>query len=236
MPRILFATVALLFAATVAAQAYRWVDKDGKIHYSQTPPPPTESTNVQKRSVGGSVVETSQLPYATQQAVTNFPVTLYTAENCVEACKEARTLLSQRGVPFRDVAIADDTTRAELKRVSGGDEVPVLAVGKQVTKGYTADVWHAALDNAGYPRSAAPVAAKAQKPVAKSEGAQESAVAAPSEQQPSGRYAPPAPDAKEAKEQADQAARTTGRYAAPAAATDPKASAAAPAQGPYTPK
>jgi glutaredoxin len=206
MPRILFAAVALLFAATAAAQAYRWVDKDGKVHYSQTPPQPTDATKVQKRSVGGSVVETTQLPYAIQQAAKNFPVTIYTAENCMEACKEARALLSQRGVPFREVAVSDESSRAELKKVSGG-----------------------------YPRTAAPLAAKAQKPAAPAAAKAETPQQAAATQAPSGRYAPPAPDAKEAKDQADQAARTAGRYSAPAAATDPKAPAPA-TSGPYAPK
>ena len=238
MPRILFATAALLFAAAVAAQAYRWVDKDGKVHYSQTPPAPTEATNVQKRSAGGSMVESNQQSYATQQAAKNHPVAIYTAENCADACKDARALLSKRGVPFHEVAITDEKSRAELKKVSGSDEVPVLTVGKQVTKGYSADMWHTALDSAGYPRNAAPLAAKAQKPeapaAAKAEAPQEAA-AAQAPQQPAGRYTPPPPDAKEAKQQAEQAARTAGRYAAPAGTADPKAPAAE-SPGPYAPK
>jgi glutaredoxin len=239
MLRILAAAAALLFATAVAAQAYRWVDKDGKVHYTQTPPPPSQATNIQKRSAGGSVVESgSPLPYATQQAAKSHPVTLYTAEVCTDACRDARALLSQRGVPFREVAVADEKSREELKRVAGGDVVPVLVIGKQVTKGYLADAWHTALDSAGYPRSGPPLAAKAQKPAseaaAKSETpapAAPAAAAAPA--QPAGRYAPPPPDAKEAKEQADVAARTAGRYAPPAAASQ---APAAPAQGPYAPK
>ncbi len=235
MPRILFATLALLFAAAAAAQAYRWVDKNGKVHYSQTPPAPTEATNVQKRSAGGSMVESNPQSYATQQAAKNHPVAIYTAENCADACKDARALLSKRGVPFREVAITDEKSRAELKKVSGSDEVPVLTVGKQVTKGYSADVWHTALDSAGYPRNAAPLAEKAQKPAAPAAAKAETPQQAAATQAPSGRYTPPPPDAKEAKELADQAARTTGRYAAPAAAADAKAPAAA-TSGPYAPK
>jgi glutaredoxin len=236
MPRFLVTVAALLFATAVAAQAYRWVDKDGKVHYSQTPPPPSQATSIQKRSAGGSVVDSGpQLPYATREAAKAHPVTLFTAEVCTDACRDARALLSQRGVPFREVAVADEQSRAELKRVAGGDEVPVLVVGKQVTKGYLADTWHTALDSAGYPRSGPPLAAKAQKPAAqaaaKAEAPAPAAAAAPP--QPAGRYAPPPPDAKEAKAQADSAARTSGRYAPPAA--DAKAPAA-PAQGPYAPK
>jgi glutaredoxin len=239
MPRILFSAIALLFAASVAAQAYRWVDKDGKVHYSQTPPSPGQAASVQKKSAGGSTVESSQQPYATQQAAKNHPVTIYTAAACKEPCNEARTLLSQRGVPFREVAVGDEKTRAELKQVSGSDEVPVLAVGRQVTKGYLADTWHTALDSAGYPRSGPPLAAKAQKPAsappASVDAPQQAAAAEPAPQQPAGRYAPPPPDASEAKQAAEQAARATGRYAPPAAVVDPKAPPA-PAQGPYAPK
>ena len=240
MFRILTAAAALLFATAVAAQAYRWVDKDGKVHYTQTPPPPSQATSIQKRSAGGSVVESGQqLPYATQQAAKAHPVTIYTAEVCTDACRDARALLAQRGVPFREVAVADEKSRADLKRVSGGDEVPVLVVGKQVTKGYLADTWHTALDSAGYPRSGPPLAAKAQKPApeptAKAEEPSPAPAAAPAPPQAAGRYAPPPLDAQEAKAQADVAARSAGRYAPPPVAVDPKAPAT-PVQGPYAPK
>jgi hypothetical protein len=32
--------VMLAFAAMASAQMYRWVDKDGRVHYTATPPPP----------------------------------------------------------------------------------------------------------------------------------------------------------------------------------------------------
>jgi glutaredoxin len=236
MSRILLATVAFLFASAVAAQAYRWVDKDGKVHYSQTPPPRSEAAKVEKRTTGGSVVESTPLPYATQQAAKNHPVTIYTAEVCTDACSQARALLSQRGVPFREVAVTDENTRAELKKVSGGDEVPVLTVGRQVTKGYLAETWHTALDSAGYPRSGPPLAAKAQKPEAQPAAnaeAPEPAAAAQAPQQSSGRYAPPPPSAKEAQEAASQEAARTGRYAPPAGDASAPAT---PATGPYAPK
>ena len=40
-PIQLFIAIAILLAtATVAAQVYKWVDKDGKVQYTDTPPPP----------------------------------------------------------------------------------------------------------------------------------------------------------------------------------------------------
>jgi glutaredoxin len=155
---------ALLFAAAVSGQMYRWVDKDGKVHYTDTPPPSSAGKSAQVRSGSGGTTDTGGLPYATQLAAKNYPVTLYTAENCREICAEGRKLLQTRGIPFREVMVADEKSREDLKRVSGGEEVPVMTAGRIVTTGFGPDSWHAALDSAGYPRSGPPLAAQAQPP------------------------------------------------------------------------
>jgi glutaredoxin len=192
MPKPLLAALgaiaSLFFAAAASAQLYRWVDKDGKVHYTDTPPPASAGKSAQLRSGAGSTVDTSALPYATQQAMRNFPVTLYTAEVCKELCSSARQFLQSRGIPFREVAVNDEKSREELKKISGDEEVPVLAVGKIVRKGFGADNWHAALDTAGYPRSGPPLAAQGQKPEASAPAAK--APAAPAEPPKPGPYAP----------------------------------------------
>ena len=40
--RILLVAAAILLTVCADAfgQAYRWVDQDGRVHYTQTPPPP----------------------------------------------------------------------------------------------------------------------------------------------------------------------------------------------------
>ncbi len=81
--RILFVAAAILSTVCTDAlgQAYRWVDRDGRVHYTQTPPPP-DARNVQRKSFRGGGVDVSSLPYATQVAAKNFPVTLYTLPDC----------------------------------------------------------------------------------------------------------------------------------------------------------
>ncbi len=74
----LAAAIALVPAAADAQSVYRWVDKNGKVHYSDQPPP-EEVKNVQQKKVGGGTVEVSQLPYATQVAMQKNPVVLYGA-------------------------------------------------------------------------------------------------------------------------------------------------------------
>jgi glutaredoxin len=149
---------AMMFSALAAAQAnvYRWVDKDGKVHYSDTPPPEPAKSLTQKR-VGGGYAESSQLPYATQVAMKKSPVTLYTGADCGDPCKQGRDLLAKRGIPFNERDAQGNPEDAEaVKKLVGAVEVPVLTVGTSKLKGYEEGAWHSLLDGAGYPRTALP--------------------------------------------------------------------------------
>ena len=48
----LFAAILALACGTAQAQAFRWVDKDGKVRYGDTPPPGVKATPM-KGSAGG---------------------------------------------------------------------------------------------------------------------------------------------------------------------------------------
>jgi glutaredoxin len=153
------ALAALLLALPLAADAqtsvYRWVDKDGKVHFSDSPPPES-AKDVQQRRVGGGGVE-PELPYATQQAARRNPVVLYTAASCGDPCKQARELLRTRGIPYAERDPQLNVKDAEaLTRLVGGLEVPVIVVGSANVKGFEAGEWNSALDTAGYPRSLPP--------------------------------------------------------------------------------
>jgi glutaredoxin len=189
---------ALLLPALAAAQAnvYRWVDKDGKVHYSDTPPPEPAKSLTQKR-VGGGYAETSQLPYATQVAMQKSPVTIYTGADCGDPCKLGRSLLAKRGIPFSDRDAQGNPEDAEaLKKLVGAIEVPVLTVGTSKVKGYEEGAWHSALDAAGYPRTALPGQLPPRPPAAAKKA--ETPPPAP-EAPPATEAPPPAPNAAAAK-------------------------------------
>ena len=119
MRSVIFA--ALLGAACAAsAQMYRWTDEKGRVHVTDTPPPPSAKA-VQKKSFSGggtAASDSAGQPYALQLATKSFPVTLYTAKDC-EPCAAARNLLNARGVPFREVLVADEPQQEELRKVAG---------------------------------------------------------------------------------------------------------------------
>lgn len=137
-----------------AAEMYRWVDKDGKVHYTDSPPPATAKKVEEKNLGGNNSVSAGDLPYATRMAAKNFPVTLYVSD-CGEPCTQARQHLAKRGIPYAAKNPASSQADAEaLKKLIGAPQVPVLVVGSaSPLKGYDAASWDAALDAAGYPKS-----------------------------------------------------------------------------------
>ncbi len=150
---------ALLATALVGAhaeQVYRWVDKDGRVHYTQQQPAPAETKNVERRKLSSSIIDSGGLPYATQLAVKDFPVTLYSSPDCGPACSEARESLQKRGIPFKEIIVGDQKTLQELKSLSGKAQVPTLRVGPDAVAGFEAGAWKTALDAAGYPASGLP--------------------------------------------------------------------------------
>ncbi|MEX0960553.1 MAG: glutaredoxin family protein [Burkholderiales bacterium] len=150
---VVLVALSVLVAAVQAEQLYKWVDSDGNVHYSDQPPPP-DARSVEERSVSGGSGANEQLPFELQRATENFPVTHFVSD-CGAACVEARQLLVTRGVPHTEMDATQPATQEEIRNLTGGNVVvPVLRVGRQVLRGFEAGQWNAALDAAGYPRTA----------------------------------------------------------------------------------
>lgn len=145
------ALVLLVIVLPADGQQYKWIDGKGRIQYSDTPPPPSAKT-VQKKRFEGSVVESPE-PYVLTSAVKKSPATLYTSPPCGVGCTRAREVLNNRGVPFREIQVWDKETNAELRRISGSDQVPVLLVGGQMQKGFEPNAFNRLLDLGGYPKA-----------------------------------------------------------------------------------
>ena len=152
----LLSLLALSFSAA-AQTLYKWVDQDGKVHYSDQPPP-KEVKKVEQPRLRASNIETSDLPFETQQAARNFPVTLYTTPECISECANARDLLNRRGIPFQENSVVTTEQADAFKKALGTDKLlfPSLIVGTQKQIGYETDIWNGMLDVAGYPRTAVP--------------------------------------------------------------------------------
>lgn len=191
--------VLVLICAVVPAQAqqklYRWVDANGQVQYTDKPPP-NEARQVEQKTLGYKAGD-GPLPYDLQQAMKLFPVTVF-ASNCGEPCDKGRKLLEKRGVPYTEKDASDPVVQAELRKATNAAsvEVPVLMVGRSVTRGWEEGQWNAALDAANYPRSSKlPPKTKARQTAAAPDAKGEKAgdVSAPGNAAPSGKDAAPAP-------------------------------------------
>ena len=146
----------LLLAMATGANAqevFRWVDKAGKVHYGDIPPPPAEVKTVQTKKLSDSVIEQDDVPFAVTTAMKNNPVTLY-ANSCGEACSNAKALLAKRGIPFTEKNPESDAAAATaLKEKVGALQVPTIVIGTNSLTGFDEEGWHSALNAAGYPRN-----------------------------------------------------------------------------------
>ncbi|MDE2428781.1 MAG: glutaredoxin family protein [Burkholderiales bacterium] len=162
-----------LFAVTAHAQLYKWVGPDGKINYSDRPPPATQKV-LEKTSLPETAAGTN-LPFDLAAAVSKNPVTLYAADSCAP-CNDGRNLLKANGIPFSEKSVSTNEDIEKLKQVSGDSQVPFLLVGSGKLFGFNSEEWKTALKNANYPATnrlpasyqyppvapAAPVVAKVQ--------------------------------------------------------------------------
>jgi hypothetical protein len=155
--------LASTLATAQIQQVYRYVDADGKIVYTDKPPPPS-AKEAQSKRIGANSIETSQLSYAIQQAQERYPVTLYTFA-CGVVCDSAQALLNKRGVPHSvvDVSVSDGADR--LKKLAGGLDAPALQVGEQYSVGFNDSKWQAMLGDAGYPATPPPRIGPVARPV-----------------------------------------------------------------------
>jgi glutaredoxin len=147
---------ALVAAAALLAQAqqvYRIVGPDGKVTFSDKPPPPSANAKVSTGRAGGSDANEggAGLPFELRGAVQRYPVTLYTMIDCAP-CDSGRSLLRSRGVPFTERTVSSPQDSEALRRLAGDTTLPLLTVGSQQLKGYSDGDWSQYLDAAGYPK------------------------------------------------------------------------------------
>jgi glutaredoxin len=135
-----------------AAQVFRIVGPDGKVTFSDRPPPDGKATpanSVQMPPAAGS--STASLPLELRNAATRFPFTLYTGRDCAP-CNTSRSFLTQRGVPFTERTVVTQADIDALQKIAGQPRVPFATLGGQHLSGFSESEWTQYLDAAGYPK------------------------------------------------------------------------------------
>lgn len=145
------ALLLLICAANSHAELYKWIGPNGKVTYSDMPPPES-SKQAKPLSLNASGTGTDGLPYELAEAVKNNPVILYTATQCVP-CDQGRSLLKNRGIPFAEKTVNSNDDIGKLQQISGDTQLPVLTIGRNKQRGFEATAWGTVLTASGYPES-----------------------------------------------------------------------------------
>ncbi len=150
------AMMAAVYAATGAAQAtdlYRWVDKNGVVHYGDVPlveGAEQVKVNVQGEEPASGV--SADVPYEARVAAQHFPVSLYVFEGCDDLCKQSRAYLKQRKVPYTEHVLKTQAEFEAFRQKNHIEGLPALSVGNKWLTGFEPGAWGNELDAAGYPK------------------------------------------------------------------------------------
>ena len=125
----------MLVSSGVSAQGvYRVVGPDGKVSYSDQPPPASTGA----RPVGGATAAASSggaaLPSDLRQAAGRYPVTLYAGSDCAP-CDTGRNFLTTRGIPFTEKTVNSSDDIAAFKRLSGRVQPAHAGGGRSAPQG-----------------------------------------------------------------------------------------------------
>lgn len=148
-PCLLMLTM-LVWSVGAQAQLYKWVGPDGKVNYTDTPPPASVKQVEKKAAQSGGSAYTG-LPYELAELAKSHPVTLFSGPQC-SPCDSGRQLLNARGIPFTEKTVASNEDIEQLKK-AGGDSLPLVLIGRNKQVGFQKNAWDAALTAAGYPES-----------------------------------------------------------------------------------
>lgn len=128
----------ILFSLPASAQIYQWKDKDGNIHFSDTPPSGVQSKEMkvrEGRERAGKKEEVSSRNPAEKRAIGEIEVTIYLTEWC-PVSRKARQYLNSLGVKLVQYNVDHDKDKKrEMLDKNGGEfAVPVIDVEGIVLK------------------------------------------------------------------------------------------------------
>ncbi|MCP5439966.1 MAG: glutaredoxin family protein [Chromatiaceae bacterium] len=129
---LLFVCVALSNAAH--AEIYRWVDENGKVHFSDKPSWSHSSEQVTLRinTYEGVTYDTSSIDVGAKKVV------MYSASWC-GVCKKAKRYFAEKGVTYTEYDVEKSVEGKSAFKKLGGKGVPVILVGSRRMNGFSID-------------------------------------------------------------------------------------------------
>ncbi len=123
----------MLSAKPISAEIYKWVDEEGKVHFSDQPP---SAANVERLDVQINTYTSPEVTDVAQDLGADKEVTMYGASWCA-VCKKARKYFRAKGIAFVEYDIEKSSKgKRDFKRL-GGKGVPIILVGGKRLNGFS---------------------------------------------------------------------------------------------------
>jgi glutaredoxin len=142
--RCLLLSVALLPLIT-GAEIYKWTDKNGKVHYSDTPVADETIEKVDELALSKNIssytnvsVQIVAIDFGPNQNARRDAslLVMYTTTRC-GYCAKARRYFAEHGIEFSEKNIELDTQFREEFDQIGGKGVPVIIAGNKKMTGFS---------------------------------------------------------------------------------------------------
>lgn len=135
-----------LFSFELSAEVYKWVDENGRVHYSdrkakgqivEVVPIKVNSLKTVSYSVAPSGSEVEEKVANEGSFFVNGEVVMYSASWC-GYCAKARKYFSQNNIVFTEYDIEKNKQARKAYDALGAKGVPVILVGKKRMNGFSA--------------------------------------------------------------------------------------------------
>lgn len=144
--------VALLGACPLQAEVYKWVDDQGRVHFSDQKPQesPTETVDIDVTSYTFPTIKDNPLRERNSDGKSGAgkpEVVMYSTTWC-GFCKKARRYFQANDIPFREYDVEQSARgKRDYKRMNGKG-VPIILVGDKRMNGFSAERFQRMYDDA----------------------------------------------------------------------------------------
>lgn len=137
MTRIIF-FVLVLFSQQSMAEIYKWTDKNGGVHYGDSPPGNKKAEKVDVHVNSYKHVTYKHVDFV--KGSSENKVIMYGTSWC-GYCKKAREYFHAHNISYTDYDIEIDSRAKQLYNQLGVSGVPVILVGKMEMQGFSASAF-----------------------------------------------------------------------------------------------
>lgn len=128
---LLFVLAVSMIPRLATPEIYRWVDENGKVHFSDKPSRAHSSEVVKLR-----INTYKAVTYDTSNIDVGKSVVMYSASWC-GVCKRARRYFEQKGIRFTEYDVETSAKGKAGYRQLGAKGVPVILVGNRRMNGFS---------------------------------------------------------------------------------------------------